>query len=426
MALAILPVTLDTIPRPHEGSKACLLSCAWTDATTTQFFNLLQQFQSGQFTTVQACLVDNTPSQYPITIRCNDTGFVLVVPAYTQGMFPLLCGQQPGFTVTLQTGGLAVGAVFTTSIWLLNTPQKPWAVASFITAPVSNRATVWTLRQMPVVKSWIDMLFVNNLFTALATDGTIAQSSDGISWTIGSIGAGPASGWVSLAYGNGIYIAANNGPIATAAATSANGINWTIRSTQLGAILITLKFGNGAFVGTSSSNTGSFRTIDGVTWTAQGGPGQINEVLVYGSPPGFVSGSASATMVTSSDGITWTASSFAWPTTFTATRCTFGNGVFVASGAAAAAYSFNPATSGFVAGNPPGTLQLVFFGHGLFLGANAGIVYTAADGATWSSAIALPTASVFWSAGAYGTVSAPGNDGRFVMLGNSQFYVTSP
>lgn len=63
--VALTPINLDTLPGSLEGSKAGLLDLWWSSVMAanhsyTQPVSLLLQYQQGQFTTVQAVLIDNS------------------------------------------------------------------------------------------------------------------------------------------------------------------------------------------------------------------------------------------------------------------------------------------------------------------------------------------------------------------------------
>ena len=135
MTYAILPVTLGTVPRPAEGSKMCQIPCEWAQVLSQSgndqyllTINLLQQFNSGQFTTIQSAFIDNSQCQYPVIFTSQGTGQVLFIPAYTQGMYQLIVGPAPIFTAQLDISGASfpIADAVTTNIWLLNTLQEPW------------------------------------------------------------------------------------------------------------------------------------------------------------------------------------------------------------------------------------------------------------------------------------------------------------
>lgn len=124
--IAIQPVTLDTLPRAAEGSKALLIVQRWNDPSLAggilATYNLLQQFQSGQFTTIQSVWIDNGTNLQPVVLTALETGQTIRVAALTQGMFPIVSGVAPVFTLALESTVFVSAA--TTRIMFFNTPQR--------------------------------------------------------------------------------------------------------------------------------------------------------------------------------------------------------------------------------------------------------------------------------------------------------------
>ncbi len=119
------PVTLST--EPKEGSKAVTISVYWlnyllNNPSDTLEINLLSQFQSGQFTTVQAVQIDNSTNPYPIQVTSLETAASFLVPGFAQGMYPLLCGPAPVLSIAMLNGSSAT-LNGTTRFTFLNTPH---------------------------------------------------------------------------------------------------------------------------------------------------------------------------------------------------------------------------------------------------------------------------------------------------------------
>jgi len=130
-AFSILPINQDTIPK--EGSKGLPLSVSWpsqriaNDGTMVYSINLLQQFQTGQFTSIQAVWIDNTTNAFAVQLIALETGEIVRCPAFAQGMFPLATSVAPVFNlvnlIANQTG-LAVNLPGSTRLIFFNTPQR--------------------------------------------------------------------------------------------------------------------------------------------------------------------------------------------------------------------------------------------------------------------------------------------------------------
>ena len=122
---------------------------------------------------------------------------------------------------------------------------------------VTNHATsttvtgTWTAGTLPSSSLWNSIAYGNNRFVAVSsTSGTIAAYSlDGITWSASTL---PATAvWTEVTYGQGVFLAVST---TTAAATSPDGITWTVRATSTAASgFSAITFGNrdryGLFVG---------------------------------------------------------------------------------------------------------------------------------------------------------------------------------
>ena len=132
---------------------------------------------------------------------------------------------------------------------------------------VTNYATsttvegTWTAGTLPSSSNWNSIAYGNNRFVAVSsTSGTIAAYSlDGITWTASTLPA--TASWTKITYGQGVFLAVST---TTAAATSPDGITWTLRATSTAASgFSAITFGNrnryGQFVGVGAG-TGTVAT----------------------------------------------------------------------------------------------------------------------------------------------------------------------
>lgn len=132
------PVQLGRLPTLREGTKVVYVHIGWQSVyDSTHAFvdkiNLLSQYQTGQFTTIQAVYVDNQTCPETVTLTCVDTGQTIRIPPFAKGMYPLLTAQAPLFTVELDlTFDPNYGQAFSacsTSLFFLNTPQRSFEAA---------------------------------------------------------------------------------------------------------------------------------------------------------------------------------------------------------------------------------------------------------------------------------------------------------
>lgn len=177
------------------------------------------------------------------------------------------------------------------------------------------------------------------------------RSTDfGLSWTLLPSYYNGVASWTSVAYGNGNFVALGSilsyqyadakGQVSLFMKSSDYGTTWkgyTINPKNSSTFFnswVSIAYGNGIFVAVALSGTNrTMRSIDdGVTWTRYESSGESNEwiYVAYGNGL-FVAVARSGTRVTmkSVDGITW--QGIAEPTGTSTWKCvTYGNEVFVA------------------------------------------------------------------------------------------------
>lgn len=133
--VAIQPIQLGTLPRPDEGSKGAPFLVRWSDVPLVQTpeggkriasFNLLAQYQLGQFTSIQAVYIDNATCKVPVDFTCLETGQSVRCPAFAQAMFPLVSGVAPNFTLQFTNDPAGPNLGQSTKFILFNTPQRPY------------------------------------------------------------------------------------------------------------------------------------------------------------------------------------------------------------------------------------------------------------------------------------------------------------
>jgi hypothetical protein len=130
------PMQLGTLP--PEGSRSVAVGIPWLPATGNPFgpltssysygINLLPQYQSGKFTTVQAVWIDNSTCPYSVQLTCAESAQSIIAPAFSQGIYPLVVQQAPSFVATLLPLNLGSGAVLacTTTLIFMNVPAPTY------------------------------------------------------------------------------------------------------------------------------------------------------------------------------------------------------------------------------------------------------------------------------------------------------------
>jgi len=304
----------------------------------------------------------STVSPYPTNYYVATSG----------GTFATGAGNGPVFT--LSTGSSTNGTVSLTYIGTL--PQVTVSVTNYGASSYTITNGGYGYTAIPtVVISDSTAKFVSISSSATTTNySTVANLSS--SWTAGN--ALPTTGFASLAYGGGVFVAVGSTANAT---SSGDGVTWISRTipTLGSGSYSAVTYGNGYFVALQTGGT--------------------------------------ATAV-SSNGVSWTASTNALPSNTTWTSIAYGNGRFVAlaaTGAIAICYNVQLGASALTWASAPtavGTTTSVLsstytwtqvrYGGGLFFAIAQGtsICATSPDGITWSVQ-AMPSSSN-WKALAFG------------------------
>lgn len=219
------------------------------------------------------------------------------------------------------------GIAFGNDIWVAIHPYSGVGNPPIMTSP---DGITWTMRTGPTVNTdWQSIVFGGGVFVGISATGAYTRSSDGITWTNGSLPV--ASNWGDITFGNGLFVAIKGVAASQCVATSPDGVTWTMRTTpqpgnQWGAGGIT--YGNGLFVAVSASGTNRVMTSpDGINWTIQGVTTGIWRSITYGGGL-FVAVGESGAIMTSPDGIAWTTRTS--PVVNGISGVAYGGGLFVA------------------------------------------------------------------------------------------------
>jgi hypothetical protein len=183
-----------------------------------------------------------------------------------------------------------------------------------------------------------------------------------------------------------------------------NALTWTGRSAPEANQWESVVFGNGVFVAVGWSYSVVNRVMtspDGVTWTARSAPSSEWRSVTYGNGTFVaVAGTGTNRVMTSSDGVTWTARTAATASEWNAV--TYGNGLFVAVASSSNAVMTSPDGITWTArtGTESNFWHSVTYGNGTFVAvASSGGVMTSPDGITWTARSAAEANN--WSAVTY-------------------------
>jgi hypothetical protein len=323
--------------------------------------------------------------------------------------------------------------------------------------PAGGAGITWTARTAAASNIWRSVTYgepsAGGLFVAVTTSGTnrVMTSLDGITWTAGN--AATPSEWESVTYGNGLFVAVGwvdefveNDPddfmaggafvLSGRVMTSPDGITWTSRSAAADSNWKSVTYGNGLFVAVAFDGTGNrvMTSPDGITWTARTAAAASGWYgVTYGMIDSSVTSTASGTLVpgfvavanggtnrvmTSPDGITWTARTAAEASGWNSV--TYGDGLFVAvanGGTNKVMTSPDGITWTSLADGASFNWLSVTYGNGLFVavavGGTGNRVMTSPDGITWTPRAAAPNTTAWFSV-AHGS---PGGTPTFVAVG---------
>lgn len=306
-----------------------------------------------------------------------------------------------GSTYTPQNGA---GAVQTSSTWEVYKGGFPLTSTNSITSVSSVApASTWTPVSSSFGTSDIYGVYYNgsSLYMAGGTNGKMATSPDGVTWTQRT------SGWTSAntdiisgfaSNGSGQYVMtggqAIGGGLRYLATSTDNGVTWTPRTSNYAqdGVIKSVTYGAGKYVAVGN-NGGTISSSDGVTWTnitgSNGGSGGDWGQIVFanglfvcvGSRPG------ADQIRTSADGVTWTARSGPFTNADGAADVTFGGGLFVVVGAGGKiATSSNGTTWTTRTSGTTTALNTVAYQGGTYIvGTSSSTFLHSADGVTWTS-----------------------------------------
>jgi tetrahydromethanopterin S-methyltransferase subunit F len=289
------------------------------------------------------------------------------------------------------------------------------------TVTVDNRVStldIWTTRESAADNSWQSVTYGNGLFVAVSITGTsnrVMTSPDGITWT--SRESAADNNWFSVTYGNGLFVAVGFDTSLWRARTmtSPDGVTWSLHTYDYIADWTTVTYGNGRFVAVADCGDSGGACVgysfDGVEWVTLGfgdfssGVGGYerwrsvtygNGLFVAVARTDYGSG---VRVMTSPDGITWTARTSAADNSWWSV--TYGNGLFVAVAVSGTGNRVMTSPDGITWTSRESAADNawygVTYGNGLFVAVACGVnstfcnttagnrVMTSPDGITWTA-----------------------------------------
>ena len=249
------------------------------------------------------------------------------------------------------------------------------------TMAYSTDGISWTEGTMPISRQWFSVCYGNDKFVAVALGTNImAYSTDGISWTQGTILSSSRT-WRSVCYGNDKYIAVAYDT--TTMAYSTDGISWTQGNMPISQQWSSVCYGNDKFVAIANNSTTTMAySTDGISWTEGTMPRNRQWFSVcYGNDKFVAVASPSTTMAYSTDGISWTEGTM--PSSQRWQSVCYGNGKYVAVVRNSNIYGYSTDGINWTEGNMPSSQDWYSVCHGngkyVAVGSNIKIAYALSD-----------------------------------------------
>ena len=370
--------TADSIPFTSIDAKGDLLTATANDTISRLAIGSNGTVLLANSATATGLEWGSYPSSVTAEAFLEGAGTKNATVSIPAGNYLAKLSQNTSITVGGQTVSASSAMTFSnaqTSVSITGTISSP-AAGTTVTNPYGNN----TLR---------DVHYDNDLWVAVGYSGIIT-SPDAISWTARSVPSGPPQ-LFSVAYGNGVWVAAGGNPSDVAAgARSTNGITWATITVQLSPspIATSVAYGNGIWIMSSSQGLIS-RSTNSTTWgqvTSNFGSAGIRSVA-YGNSIWTAVGDGGRIRRSTDSGSTWTTvtSNFG---TIDIISVSYGNGVWVAGGnngemrRSTDAVTWTTVTSGF------GTSRIdnVSYGSGVWLaGGLFGAMSFSTNSTSWSA-----------------------------------------
>ena len=292
-------------------------------------------------------------------------------------------------------------------------------------APLFTQVSTNIVTQ-PNGSNYVSMAYGNNIWLALPNGSqTVAKSTDGVTWTSITLPYATGGGtWQSIAYGRGYWVIIVSGGT-RALYSNSDGQQWKTATLPSNVSWSRVTYGNGLFVAVAAqSGALAWSDDNGKTWNASTAASQSYVCLAYGNGIFLAMSSDTAGQyIRSTDGKNWTAlttSVVGGGTTWQQwADIAYGNGRFVVIGNGAATgpikYSFDGIT--WYATAKSYNVDKISYGQGVFVAVSIGnnLAYTSEDGLSWTERAVSATN---YSAMAFG-YTASTYKGSFVTASNN-------
>lgn len=210
---------------------------------------------------------------------------------------------------TVYGGGKFVAIPNSNSVFLYSTDGITWK-----TSTVSN-------------SYWYSITYGNGKFVAVGSNNKIAYSADGINWQVITLSYS-GDGLLAVTFGNDKFVAVGDG---TTGVYSEDGVNWaeTSVTNDVNDQFLTIVYGDGVYIAPIYNSTKLAYSYDGIVWNQAKLPCNLYWWRsAFGNETFIITDGDTPTLLLSSDGISWNVGLF--PRNMAYSSITYGDGKFVA------------------------------------------------------------------------------------------------
>jgi hypothetical protein len=403
--------TVGTSTGSSTGGKLLLSAASGTTMLSTVSVPLFGNVSAG--TTYYVKTV--TPGTYPTITLASSVGGNAIT-TFTTATGSMQFGHN-GWDHIVQ-GTPPVTQLDGTSVYFIEPSIK------FSTPPFSQVSTSVTTQ--PNGSNYVSMAYGNNMWLALPNGSqTLAKTTDGVTWTSLTLPYVTGGGaWQSIAFGRGYWVIIVSGGT-RALYSNSDGQQWKTSVLPSNVSWSRVTYGNGLFVAVSAqAGAMAWSDDNGKTWTASTAASQSYVCLAYGNGIFLaMSSDTGGQYARSTDGKNWTALSTPVVGATTVWQqwsdIAYGNGRFVVIGNGAATGPIKYSFDGITWYSTPKNYNVdkISYGQGIFVALSIGnnIAYTSEDGLAWTQ---QTVSASQYSAISFGYASTT-YKGTFVVTGNS-------
>ena len=297
---------------------------------------------------------------------------------------------------TITVSGLSAGTPYTFTVYATNAVGNSASSASSNQIVTQAPTLNWVQRtSLPWISSPTAITFGNGVFVAVNGDGNAYYSSNGINWTLGNEVTSSTNSLLDVAYGNGAFAAVTWFTSEIDYSTD-NGANWYGASDPVsGYSAGSIVYGNGQWLCSLSNSITLYSLTGPSSWSIA--PSSISTVAAYDMI--YVDGYFYAGGVSLIERSTGYNQPWSQVSNRQAQKLTYGNGIFL--GAAVSDGGISRSTNGtswtftsYTTDGPQASYGLTY-GNGVFLAADSANdkVWISTNGTNWFTSLTPLTVS---------------------------------